>query len=277
MKFLKFDLPKNHNLFLVSDLHEGTCLKYKKGVQKMINHVLSEEDNYVVIGGDLVEAITIDDKRYDPQVIKDNIGVPLLQYQAAVKELLPIKERILCVMMGNHDWKMTQKIGNFIKDFVCKELDAKYGTYTIHMTVKNQYKLFYTHGKGTLNSYAKDYDQETANMKAFLKKRLQKKFADTEIMAMAHTHKLLVREPAEFLYLSEKDGDAHQNYTKMVRTDKYIPSDFRWFCATGSFLKLFEDGISGYAERMMYDPVELGYIVVNVKNGKINNVQKVVV
>lgn len=277
MKFLKVDLPKTHKLFLVSDLHEGTCLKYYKGVQKMIKHVLEDKNNFVVIGGDLVEAITIDDKRYDPQVIKENAGVPLLQYQNAVKELMPLKGRILAIMMGNHDFKIFQKIGNFIKDYVCKELEAEYGTYSVHLTVKDQYKLFYVHGWGRLESKAKDFDQRLANLKASLKLKLQNKFSDCEILACAHSHKLLVREPAKILYLFEQNGDAKQHYTKMVRDKTYIPSDFSYFVSTGSFLKLFENGVSGYAERMGYDPVELGYVVVNVKNGKIDNVEKVVI
>lgn len=276
MKFLTFDLPKNHNLFLVSDLHEGTRLKYKKGVQKMIKHVLEEKNNYVIIGGDLVEAITVDDKRYDPQVIQGDASVPLLQYQEAVKELMPIKDRILTVMMGNHDWKM-MRIGNFVKDYVCKELGCEYGTYSIHMTIKNQYKLYYTHGRGSLTSNAKDFDQRLANMKAMLKLKLQEKANDCEIFAMGHNHKLLVREPANVLYLARRGGEFHQKYINSVRDKDYVHPDFAWFVATGSFLKLFQDGVSGYAERMMYNPVELGYAVVEVRNGKISTVRKVVI
>ena len=39
-------------------------------------------------------------------------------------------------------------------------------------------------------------------------------------------------------------------------------------------MKLFEDGYSGYAEIAEYDPVELGFLVLIVRGGKIVQLKK---
>ena len=64
----------------------------------------------------------------------------------------------------------------------------------------------------------------------------------------------------------------------MVGSDKgYIHPDHRWYVSAGSFLKLYEEGVSGYAEIGEYDPVELGFAIARVRNQKIVWVDKVTV
>lgn len=46
---------------------------------------------------------------------------------------------------------------------------------------------------------------------------------------------------------------------------------------TGSFLKLFGQDVSGYGEIAGYDPVELGYVVVEVRDRQIHTVRKVTI
>ena len=56
----------------------------------------------------------------------------------------------------------------------------------------------------------------------------------------------------------------------------YIHPDHRWYCNTGSFLRLYGMGISSYAEIGEYDPVELGFCVARVRDRIIQGIDKVV-
>jgi len=82
--------------------------------------------------------------------------------------------------------------------------------------------------------------------------------------------KYSVEKPLDGFY-NEVDG--------MYGKDSFIHPDLRWYVNTGSFYKLYADGknVSGYAERAGYDPNELGYVVVRVKDGIINDVERVVI
>lgn len=282
MQLISKKLPKTHKIFFASDFHEGTIMKHKHGVQRFIKHVLSDKNNHVVIGGDLAEAIMIDDKRYSADTVDKQTSVPLLQYQAVVKELLPIKDRLITILEGNHDAKLA-RYGNFVRDYVCKELGVPYGTYSSKVTIKdlkgnNQYKIFVTHGSRNISSTADDPIRRESNMKLSLKRILSDKAGDCILQCQGHSHKLLVADPLSKLYLTDNEIEIRSNYTASLHNgDNYIHPDHRYFISSGSFLKLYGDmGVSGYAEIFGYDPVELGYVVANIENGIVKAVDKVV-
>ena len=166
---------------------------------------------------------------------------------------------------------------------MCGELDSTYGTYTVKVSVKDndgkvKYKIFYTHGSKSLSSNAKDPIQAEANMKATLKQRLLPLAGDCLIMACGHSHKNFVVEPTSALYLTDDGNQIVQDYVTNPGNTKFIHPDHRWYCSTGSFLKLHgEMGVSGYAERAGYAPAELGYNVIHVKDYQVTRCEKVVI
>jgi hypothetical protein len=70
------------------------------------------------------------------------------------------------------------------------------------------------------------------------------------------------------------DKTIKQKYTGQSHGD-WIHPDSRHYLNTGSMLKLYSPGVSGYAERFGYDPVELGYGKITV-DGDIQSVERVV-
>ena len=42
-------------------------------------------------------------------------------------------------------------------------------------------------------------------------------------------------------------------------------------------MKLYELGVSGYAERFGYDPIELGFVIVRVRDKQIVDIDKIVI
>jgi predicted phosphodiesterase len=279
MEIISHNLPENHRIYLLGDTHEGSKLQDSDGFQSILAEVKKDKNAYIAHLGDLAEAIMIDDSRYDKETVAQGKDVPLLQYRSVKEKLFPVRDRILTVMMGNHDWKHIRKVGNLVKDYVCAELKVPYGTYTCKLLINDKksnlmYKIFLTHGFGALNSNADDPVRRLSNMQLALKRKLSQKAADCAIMAMGHNHKLITVDPLPTLYLVDENNDVQQHYIAGVQSAQYIHPDHRWYCATGSFFKLYGLGMSGYGEVFGYDPHELGCCIVHVENKTIVRVEK---
>lgn len=284
MKLLEKVVPSNFNLFLFGDDHEGTILRAKQGFNKLCDMMqspyegVSARNNFGIHHGDHIEAIMLDDPRYDRETVETPI--PTEQNRRARRNLEPIKKQLVTILDGNHPWKLW-KFGPLTKN-LCEELGVQFGTWTSKIAWKDRkgrllFKSYHTHGRRQINSAADDPERIDSNMKLILKRHLKKKAGDCILMAKGHTHKLLITQPQKQLYMTD-DGEAvKQQYTQNAHTDEWIHPDHRYFVNTGSFYRLFANGVSGYAEIAEYDPIELGFAIVRVRNRKIEKIDKVVV
>ena len=294
MKLLSKIIAPNSNIFLISDDHEGSQFRYSKGWDRMCDMVNSEwngiksKNNYVVDGGDFMEAIAIDDYRYGPET--DAESIPDLQVEAGVENRKPIKDHIVTILDGNHPFKLW-KFG-MLTARLCRMLGVPYGTWTakISWTDKRgsvKFKSFHRHGTKSITSTADDPKRRKTNMELILKRHLKEAAGDTILMCKSHTHKLLVSRPEPPLYLTDDGRNIHAGYAEAVQNAEYIHPDLRWYVNTGSFLRMYNVGshlsgkfgenlgVSGYAERAEYDPVELGFAIVEVRDWCITEVRKV--
>jgi hypothetical protein len=242
----------------------------------MINSVKEDSRNRLFLLGDLIEAITTDDKRYTSDTQK--IPIPAKQKKEAISYFSPIKKQIELVLGGNHELKL-HRYGNLAEEFA-DAMDAPYGTRTarviFHNKGKRLFNAFMTHDVPIFRSNAKDFLQRQANILAAMKTSLQDRMGDCALMVCGHPHQLLVIEPSPVLYLTDEEGGVKQHYLKGTMGDGgYINPDQRYYGCAGSFRKKFVDGIDDYAD--IYNPVELGYLVCEVRNGEIKTLRKVVV
>ena len=277
MQIINSTIPSDCDLALCGDTHEGTILQYEDGIEKFVDWVRSDPCRRWIHLGDWIEAITTDDKRYDDCHKRDKPGK---QRDAIIEKFLPIAEQGLGGLDGNHDRKL-HRVFNIAEE-ICKSLHIPFGTFTAKFCLSDahgfMFKLFVAHGFGRLTSNAKDSEQRLANMKAALKVRLRFKAADCLVMAMGHTHKLFVVEPTGELYLADDGDTIKQHYLSAGDpTAQYIHPDQRWYANTGSFLKLYGEGVSGYGELAGYDPIEMGYVVIEIRDRKVNRVYKQVI
>jgi predicted phosphodiesterase len=274
-------LPLDHDLILASDFHEGTILQEVRALFEMRDKVLHEKNTFLAFGGDAVEAITVDDKRYSLET--DTKETPMKQYRNIHEFFRPIASKTLFILQGNHDWVLARTTGDFLATVLCPDLKIPYGTATCKWAIKDKkgrrlYKLFYTHGAKNIYSTADDPIRREANMLLQLKRKLAAKSGDCEVMAMGHTHRLMVASPMASLYMYDDGKKIRSAYTGIgTGAGQWIHPDHRWYVNTGSFLKLYGEHVSGYAERFGYDPVELGYAVLECRGGKITNIRKEVV
>ena len=279
MKLHEQKVPENWNLFLVGDFHIGSILHFDEGLDQLIESVCSKykdcKRNLVLLHGDLIECITPDDPRFDI-----NMTRPMFlnqQIEFVTERLQPIRKHIIGSMEGNHEQKVW-RYGN-VAEQIADSLLVPFLTYSCKITYKDtkgiQFKHFANHGFGSINSVADDIRRQKTNMKLTLKRKLKKKFGDALLCSCGHTHKLLINKPVSELYLTDDGETIHQNYTKPVNSD-FIHPDHKYYVNTGSLMKLYVEGFSGYAERAGYDPIELGYAVVTIRNREIQDVDKVI-
>ena len=282
MRIITRKLPVNHNLFLFGDDHEGTILRHDEGWEQLCNMMESEYDgcksNYGIHHGDPIEAIMTDDPRYDMDTVKEPI--PLKQVEAAKKNLNPIKRKVIAMCEGNHPLKL-HRFGALTRA-ICEPLGVEYGTWSFKLVARDargslMYKSFHTHGRKSITSTADDVQRRKTNRELILKRHLKFKMGDVALAAKGHSHQLIVCEPQSELYMTD-DGDVvRKAYTaqEIDHTAPYIHPDSRFFVNTGSFLRLYGDGVSGYAEIGEYDPIEIGFAVAKIRDRKIVGVDKV--
>lgn len=286
MQLITVQQPDNFNHFFFGDAHECNPLSSNGGWEQLVDMLHSPYDgcknNTCSDGGDMIDAITVDDKRFDPRYATDKQGkplpLPLRQAKMAVERRRPIAKLLQWILDGNHEYAL-RRFGD-ITQSVCEELGVTYGTYSVKATFLDKkgnlmFKAYDTHGRKGISSAADDPLRRETNMRLTLKRHLKFKAGDCAVMVKHHTHKLLVCKPESELYLTDHEGAITQNYTGWGQAESYIHPDLRWYGNAGSFLKLFGDGISGYAELAEYDPVELGFLVLKVRDRKIVSLDKV--
>ena len=287
MRLLTRQLQNDHNIFLFSCDHEGTVLRSKKGWDKLVHMMnssyggLTPDRNWGIHHGDIMEAIMIDDPRYNPLVIPEDSAVPLEQAKNCVKNLEPIKEKLLTVLEGNHPLKLS-RFGLLTK-WVCDQLlidtprgkePVPYGTWSSKITIettgkaKLMYKIHSTHGRKSIISTADDPKRRRTNKELILKRLLKFKMSDCALMSRGHSHLLLCCRPEKELIIvgSEK---LKADYTGGGLHEYFIHPDHRWYVSAGSFQMLYGENISGYAEIGEYDPIEIGFAVARIRDRKI--------
>lgn len=284
MKLISKVLPSNFNLFCFGDDHEGTVLRDDSGWQQLVDMMnspygdLPASRNFGIDHGDCVEAICTDDSRFSSCTTKETSI--LAQAEQAVLNRQPIRKKIITILKGNHDSKL-HRIGLFVRDTICKKLKVEYGSFSCVLTYKNKkdqiyFKHYAAHGKGSIKSTADDPTRQKSNMLLILKRKLKNKMGDCLLMSMGHTHKLLRLAPnTGDLYMASDELGLTQNYRVPVKDDEYIHPDHRWYLNTGSFHKTITLGIDSYAEEAFYDPVQLGFHIVRVRNREIEGVNEI--
>lgn len=279
MELISHKVSDNHKIYLLGDIHKGVLTHHDTGFEKVIDKINKEKDSYVIIMGDLVEGRPLNHKYFDMDIADPKMLLPENQYEAFKEIIRPIKNKIITILEGNHDRGLSRLYGNKVKT-ICKELKIPFGTFSSIVTLrdkknKQRYKIYVTHGAGRISSTAGDIIRKEGYMKEAIKRKLKNKASDCIGMFMGHTHKLMVAEPMRRLYMVSDDKKLHQVYSKRHGRSIIIPEDDRWYGNTGSFMKALVKGVSTYSEQAMYDPVEMGYILVHGKGDDIENVETI--
>ena len=286
---IKKVIPDNANIFCFGDDHEGNMLRHNSGFTKLLDIMNSEyegvNDNFGVDHGDLVEGIELNDHRYDGG--RSTTGNLVGQMYHARSNREPIKDKLICILEGNHPLKLWRLFGtynkskaNTITEDICHQLDVPYGGWSCVITYKTKtdkvlFHHYARHGSTRSINSSLDHPAERANTKKRALRRILSLLSGScAIMSMGHTHQLLVIPPETELYIDES---GRQHYTGLVPTNTEIPSNLRWYINTGSFLKTLSNGPDfGYAEVHGYPPNILGWAVIKVRDRDITGVDEMI-
>lgn len=280
-------MPLDYTLIHFSDMHYGALNCARDAIRAMIDKGQRKRNYFFANGGDSIEAILPNDKRYASCSvdIKNNLMTPQAQYNAIVQDFWPVRRKIVAWGHGNHEFKLINA-SDYGKE-IADKLKIPYGSvaYKFIATHKGTilHKFFITHGYGSLPRGAKDPIQRKANIEAALRQKLvNTKQGDCIYMGMGHIHQLIVVPPTveNDLYLTDDGHSLKQHYRVLEEQNKtYISPDSRWYGASGSFLKLYTPPGShaiGYGEVAMYGPSELGWLELHVQAGQLVSVEKIV-
>lgn len=296
MQIVKVNLGENHFVNLSGDWHTGTKLQDRGAIEQTIEDTL-QPDTFFVGMGDLVEAITVDDKRYERKLHKKSVVEQYDDVKEIVKE---VKSKTILHLMGNHDWTLARKFGDMAES-MCKDLKVKYGDYSSIICVYDDpgypisprenrnldpeyflYKLYVTHGFGSVQSRIDSTSERKHSIDRSLRRKMFLKFSDCLIMAMGHTHRLVIIPPSDSLDLytnqdDPKGKEIHSQYSGLAPSEHgYIPPEGRWYVNTGGYLRMYGEGSTGYAEVKGYDPLEIGFPKIVCQEGKITEIKRIV-
>lgn len=251
------------------DIHYGSMACEVNRLREDIAKI-KKNGEYWFLGGDNTDAIGIKDKRFNAYNLKASIQTRVHdlyreQVKELYKELKPIKDRCLGVMMGNHEITCLDNYGIDLAGYMAELLGTTNLSYTCLMNLNFtkshgksntsgvEVKLFLSHGFGAGASPA-------GAMNALVNRGSIGFLAD--IYWDGHHHKKM------FMF---------QPILKCVK--ERVVEMKRLFVLGGTYHKTYQNGIHNYAERTAYAPAELGSNAIRItpfafKNEKVNGVRK---
>jgi len=120
------------HIYGVGDTHDGTCHAAEKEQARLAQMIAADPLALVVGLGDYVEAIAIDDKRFDPRELPKPIDVEMLLtpfYSAAMrfcKIWEPTAGKWLLMIDGNHETVAGQKYHSPVTAWIAERMRCPY-------------------------------------------------------------------------------------------------------------------------------------------------------
>ncbi len=159
MRYVEVTLPETLeyiDLWCVSDIHRGHRLHDERAWHALLDRVRDDPHAYMVLNGDLVEAALKSSRHGDVY----RSMAPGKERRILVKELEPVRHKILAVTSGNHEARhrdsdedpaelICDKIGILDRyDRTAVVLEVSFGRKAGQRGVPTSYIFYITHGQG---------------------------------------------------------------------------------------------------------------------------------
>lgn len=241
-----FLLNKCHaNVYFIGDLHLGQEAFAKAAFKEVISRIEGDSSAVVILMGDLIELAT--KKAYQSGEV-----IPRKHQLRILKEYLePIKSKIVCVLSGNHEQRITKEVGvDYLEDALMPFLpNAVYLGYEgwFDLKLKGSSTLMYLHhGAGG-----------SINPEFWIKKLLFNTGigGTADVISSGHCH-----------------SQWHKVYTVPVRRGKKIVRKSVLGIRTGSYL-----GMATYAKIAGYGVTSIGGVLLSLRVNDKYSVEREVV
>lgn len=118
-KVVEYKFPDTISILPISDVHYGAVEHNRKKWEKFLESVLERENVYLVLHGDLINNAT----RSSVSDIFTETCRPSDQKRKMAEYLYPVKDRILCAVEGNHEFRS----GKDVDDDPMEDIMARLG------------------------------------------------------------------------------------------------------------------------------------------------------
>lgn len=234
MKVIKRDLGeqfKSIKILALSDMHIGDSLCNLKLIRSVLEEVKNSDNTFIILNGDLMN----NSIRNSVSSIYDEVYSPMEALVKLCDLLEPVKDRILVIHPGNHEWRTYKEDGIDIIRLVARQLgiEDRYsdGWWYLYLTLgmgNKQRPIMYTitgvHGYGG--------GRKNGGKINNLVEMSDKVIAD--VYVMSHTHTPIMTRNT--IYVPD------YQHRSLVQKDKY-------YLMTNSFLEY-----GGYGEQYGYTP-----------------------
>lgn len=198
---------KNIIVYPVSDLHDGDAYSNTRLWYRFKNHVLSQDNAFITIQGDMTNNALKNSKSNVYQATKS----PREQKIWLRDELRDLRERILCIEPGNHESRSTKETDDcLIYDIACQlNIEHLYRPNTAFINIKfgkrrsldqpASFNIMAMHGSG-------GGGQTGASINKIA--RVANYYENVDIVIMGHVHRNAV-ERVQKLILNTKTGKVY--------------------------------------------------------------------
>lgn len=207
-------------IYPIADVHYGALEHNAEGWQAICKEILSQDNAYVILNGDLINNAT----RSSVSNIFDETCRPREQKKRMVEMLSPLKDRILCITSGNHERRSIKDADDDpTYDIACKlDLEDIYRPNIAFLNIglgkrgdrdapNQSYRIAVTHGAG-----GGIYTGATVNRN----ERFGNIIDGLDCLIVGHTHKGVVSRPSKWVI------DAASN--QVLQRDYVVVSCVSW-------------------------------------------------
>lgn len=221
-----------------------------------------KETGCPVIGmGDYGEFISKDDRRHDYAGISFSYVTPDQQYRKIRDDFMEIKDQIICVLAGNHEYQYWSNNDIDWANWLAAELGVPYCPDFAYIRIMFHRDTGKRGQRNVLNILAHHgwTNARTDGYKIKVIHDMKQVFPGCHVYLMGHVHRLGEALPTSHLWV-----DRHHHIREFTQ---------RYFF-TGSFVKNYEAGdrrdeslfpFSNYAARRGYPPTMIGAPIISVR------------
>jgi len=236
-------------VYFIGDTHLGVVNCAEGKIKEAVKTIKADKDAYWIGMGDYCDFVVPGDPRFDLNQIAewvDKTDIVRSQANKAIELLAPIKDKNLCMLMGNHEYKYMVHSNNNVQAWITDGLGAKNAGYSCFLKLVYERENSAEHHSyiGALTHGGSCASTESGKRTA-LGKWMMHNVASFYAMGHVHTVDFLDRAPLG------------------VSQDMQIENKEILGVISGCFLKTYEKGIyPSYGEMRSYGPTVLGYSMI---------------
>jgi hypothetical protein len=270
LKSVKLERGQDLEIIPVGDIHFGSANCDEKLLSHVIEHIRTNDNAYWVGMGDYGEFISHRDKRFLGKAISkqfltcDSISeIAYKQYEHLKGLFMPIKDKCLGLLKGNHEHKVLVNDGLNVTHMMANALGAPYLGDLALITLRCEY---YSDGikerSCFFNMYASHGWQAGRDPggKINTLRKIFISYPNVDIILTGHSHDL-VAMPFK------------ANIVSAGRSELVVVPVVRWGVLTGSFLHGAKQGTENYAESFGYAPLPNGVakVIMSFKTSRVHS------